>query len=299
MRKLLAYIFYHDSGPDDVMSRLQKYKGISNSLIGFGLFTAILYIKLEVSRYAGLSDVGVKEIITLEIWDKLPVILSGLRSIFAERWVDIIFFVFIWIWYRAYDVNADREIKILEKLYSDDKAPHDWSRITGGRLVPFLAIGITASFLIILLVSDNILVLCAVILLLLCQDAFGNNMLRRNILTHFYDPAFQPDEQDPLREVILERRRIALDYWVWRPQLSRIGLAMCATSLIAAVSAMGALGSFVVTNDLLHAAIAVMIICNELTIASWRIARDERFKPLDQKVQEIRRALLEAPVQPG
>lgn len=291
IRQYITHFLGRDTAPDDVFSRLKQYKGYSGRLIGLGLFSAILFIKLDVASYAGLSDVGIADVITMKIIEKMPVVGSGLLRIFQDRWSDILFYSFVWIWYWQYDSSATKEIEILGTLYSDDRAPSDWDKVTGGRLVPFLSIGITASFIFILLVSDNLQLLSAAVLLLLCQDAIGNSMLRRNILEHFYNPLLQPDVADPLREVILERRKVALEYWVWRPHLARIGLMMAATALLSTASTLREVGGYALDDSLFRLVFALMILCNEFTIAGWRIARDNGFVAINQKLLAVRSKL--------
>jgi len=59
--------------------------------------------------------------------------------------------------------------------------------------------------------------------------------LHRNIRQHFCDPVFEPDPTSPLRELVLERRRIALPYWVWKPQIDWIGAMIPVTDFALAL----------------------------------------------------------------
>jgi hypothetical protein len=264
---------------DSVFNRLRRYLAVSNTIVAIGLFGAIFAVKVDLRSYVG--DISVEDVIRLDIAEKIPVVSAGLGDLVTQRWPDLFVFLFITVWYFAYRTAATREIELLVTFYADDRPPMNWDRITGGRFVPLLAVGITLTFTLMAASFDRTLLLCAVMQFLLCQDAFGNNTLRRNILAHYFDPDLAPRADDPLRDRLLRRRQVALDYWVWRPHLTRIGLMMCVTALIAALSIAGQIGGHTIADPVLRLVLALAIAINEATMIWWRFRRDDALLAID------------------
>jgi hypothetical protein len=278
MLRILRYVFLRQVGgarQDDVKGRLDRYIGLSNAIVSFGLFSVLLAIKLDLPGYVGSDAISMTDVVRLDVKDKLPGFLSGLSRLLQERWFDLIFAGFVVLWFYAYRSAAASEAQLLSTFYADDNPPKDWDRISGGKIVPFVAVGITVAFLLLAWFIDDILLFCAVMLFLLAQDAFGNNIVRRNILQHYYDTEFALRDDDPMRPRLKARRDIALSYWVWRPQLTRISLMMCATSLVAAVDIWGRAAGIDLGDKLLRLGLIGVIAANESTMVLWRLSRDE------------------------
>jgi hypothetical protein len=284
MLRILRYVFLRQVGgarPDDVKTRLERYLGISNFIVSFGLFSVLLAIKLGLPEYVGPNAISLTDIVRLDVEEKLPGFFAGLSRLVAERWFDLIFASFVVLWFFAYRSAAAIETQLLFTFYADDNPPRDWDRISGGRIVPLVAVGITVAFLLLAWFIDDILLFCSVMLFLLSQDAFGNNMVRRNILQHYYDPAFALRDDDPMTPRLKARRDIAMSYWAWRPQLTRISLMMCATALIAAIEIWSKAAGMDLGDKLLRCGLIAVIAMNEATMVIWRLNRDEALARVD------------------
>lgn len=284
MLRILRYVFLRQVGgahQDDVQTRLERYLGISNFIVSFGLFSVLLAIKLDFATYVGENAIGLTDWVTLSFREKLPGFLSGLSKLLQDKWFDLIFAGFVVLWFFAYRSAAATETQLLFTFYADDNPPKDWDRISGGRIVPLVAVGITVAFLLLAWFIDDILLFCAVMLFLLAQDAFGNNMVRRNILQHYYNPDFALRDDDPMTPRLKARREIAMDYWVWRPQLTRISMMMCATALIAAADIWGRAAGIDMGDKLLRCGLIGVIAVNECTMVMWRLNRDEALARVD------------------
>ena len=160
----------------------------------------------------------------------------------------------------------------------------------GANVIPFLALGLTIAFFGLAWTIDNLEIFCIIMLILSIQDAFGNNMLRENIVKHFLQPQFDPDNNDALSPFILERREVALDYWVWKPQLARIGLMMIGTIvafLAATADKVFGYNPGTYTPNLI---IIAIIVANEITMDKWRTQRDRRLEDIDSRQEAAKNA---------
>ena len=284
MLRILRYLLFRQVGterPQDVKGRLGRYLGYSNFIVSFGLFSVLLGIKLDLSRYIGPNAIGLTDLILLNVKDKIPNLLAGLQQLASERWFDLLFAGFVMLWFFAYRSAAANESELIFSFYADDNPPKDWEKISGAAIVPLIAVGLTMAFLLLAWLIDNVALFSAVMLLLLAQDAFGNNIVRQNLLDHYYNAEFALREDDPMTARLKGRRQVALSYWVWRPQQSRIGLVMCGTSLVAAGSIWGKAAGFASTDVILRCCLMAMIATSEATILWWRLLRDEALAALE------------------
>jgi hypothetical protein len=284
MLRLLRYILFRQVGtsrPDDVKTHLQRYIGYSNLIVSFGLFSVLLSIKLDLPSYVGPNTIDLADLVTLHAKEKLPGLLGGLGRLVSERWFDLTFAGFVMLWFFAYRSAAANEIELLTSFYADDNPPKDWGKIFGGRMTPLVAIGITVAFLMLAWFIDNILLFCAVMLILWTQDAYGNNAVRRNILAHYYGPEFALRPDDPITPRLQARRDVALSYWVWRPHLSRISAMMCCTSLVSAGAVWSKAGGYPVGETVARCGLMAVIAANEAIMVWWRLGRDEALAAID------------------
>jgi len=193
------------------------------------------------------------------------------------------------IWYLRYIHAVRNEMDVLVRFYSKFNPPENWQSILGSRWVPFLAIGITLGFIALAYFVDRLDLYCIVMLILNVLDIRGNSMLRLNLTRHFADPDYHPLEGDFYRPFINRRREVAAEYWIYRPQVERIGIMMIATMIaFMLVSPQGVFG-FTVTKWLPYSIIVLVIVGNELTMARWRIVRDKALHAIEVDEEEAER----------
>jgi len=278
MLRILRYILFRQVGPErrqDVKGRLDRYLGYSNFIVSFSLFSVLLGIKLDFAGYVGPNAIDVESVVLGKVAEKLPGFLDGLQRLAFEKWFDLVFAGFVMLWFFAYRSAAANETELLASFYADDNPPKDWDKISGGAVVPLIAVGLTIAFLLLAWFIDNLLLFGAVMLFLLAQDAFGNNVVRRNILAHYFNRDFALRDDDPMTSRLKRRREIALGYWVWRPHLSRISLLMCGTALIVAGSMWEAAAKVPAADTIFRICLMGLIAGNEATMLWWRLLRDE------------------------
>lgn len=267
-----------------VEDNLKYYIGLSEGIIALGLFSFIFHRKLDIEHHFQGKGLSPMRVIDPSFWEQL-------KDFFQEKWVEALFALFILLWFFLYRVAVKAEMDVLVKLYSRINPPHDWERTVGRRMIPLLSLGLTLAFLGLALTMDRLELFCIIMLLLNVQDAYGNNLLRKNLLRHFYDKKYTPHATDLHAPFILARREIALDYWVWRPQLERIGLMMIGV-IIAFLSVISeqAFG-IAIWDKLPYFIIMVVIFANEVTMGQWRIARDIRLEEVETQQEEHEREM--------
>ena len=269
-----------------VEDNLKFYMGFSESLIALGFFGVIFNWKLGISEHFGEAGLNPQRIVDKAFWDALP-------SFFSERWADVIFALFIMFWFFLYRTAVKSEMQILVMLYSRINPPHDWEKTIGAKMIPLLSIGLTIAFFGLAATIDYIPVFCLIMLVLSMQDAMGNNILRKNLVRHFLKPEFDPHKSDLLSPFIKERRAVALEYWVWKPQIERVSLMMFGTLLaFLAATAEQVFGVSVWTHASKFIIICV-ILANEIVISLWRIERDTALEDIDDRQDAFERSMNE------
>ena len=267
-----------------VEDNLRFYMGFSENLVALGFFGFIFNWKLGIQEYFGAGGVHVTSALDPVFWEALPKFVN-------ERWVQIVFAFFIMVWFFLYRVAVKSEMQILVSLYSRINPPHDWERMIGARMVPLLSIGLTIAFFGLALTMDYLPLFCLIMLILSMQDAMGNNIVRKNMVRHFLKPEFDPHQTDLHGPFIKERRAVALDYWVWKPQIERVSLMMFGT-LIAflAATAQPVFGIDVWPHAGNFIVIAI-IVANEITMSKWRVERDLALEDIDARQDEFERSM--------
>ncbi|WP_022729965.1 hypothetical protein [Fodinicurvata sediminis] len=258
--------------------------GFSENLIALGFFGLIFNWKLDVKYYFGESGVNAGRVLDRTFWDALPIFLE-------QRWADILFALFIMVWFFLYRLAVKSEMQILVSLYSRINPPHDWEKTIGARMIPLLSIGLTIAFFGLALTMDYLPLFCLIMLVLNMQDAMGNNILRKNLVRHFLKPEFNPHESDLLGPFIKERRTIALEYWVWKPQIERVSLMMFGTlAAFLAATAQPVFGIKVWPYTANFMIIAV-ILANEAIMSRWRIERDLALEDIEARQDKFERSM--------
>ncbi len=283
MIDIFRKIFRRRSG-EKVESNLRLSLSVSNFIVSAGLFSMILNEKLETSQYFGKYErvEFLNWVITRDFWHQIVLFL-------IDKWLLLAVSFFIFIWFLLYRRAARNETDILVALYSRINPPPDWERTIGRKWVPVLSIGITCAFLVMAWFVDKIEILCIVMLFLNVMDTTGNNLVRRNLVQHFRNPDFVPPDSDDEKQFIMQRRKIAEDYWVWKPQIERIGLMMIGVFIAFLLATSDRVFGLRVWEELPYAVLILIIVANEITMGRWRIERDTRLEEVDLRQTEAER----------
>ncbi len=280
----IARKFFKRRQRTSVEDNLKFYMGFSENLIALGFFGFIFNWKLDIKDYFGEAGVNAGRVMDRTFWDALPVFIS-------ERWVDIVFALFILLWFFLYRLAVKSEVQILVSLYSRINPPHNWERMIGARMVPLLSVGLTIAFFGLASTMDYLPLFCLIMLVLSMQDAMGNNILRKNIVRHFLKPEFDPHESDLHGPFIKERRAVALEYWVWKPQIERVSLMMFGTLIAFLAATAEPVFGISVWSHAPNFIIIAVIVANEATMSKWRIERDLALEDIDAKQDELERSM--------
>lgn len=267
-----------------VEDNLKFYMGFSENLVAVGFFGFIFNWKLDIKNYFGDAGVNAGRVMDEKFWDALPIF-------FSERWADVIFALFIMVWFFLYRAAVKSEMQILVSLYSRINPPHDWEKTIGARLVPLLSIGLTIAFFGLAVTMDYVPLFCLIMLVLSMQDAMGNNILRKNIVRHFLKPDFDPHESDLLGPFIKERRAVALEYWVWKPQIERVSLMMFGTLIAFLAATSEPVFGIIIWPHTSNFIIISVIIANEATMSKWRVERDFALEDIEARQDEFERSM--------
>ena len=259
-----------------VEENLQKYLGFSEGLIAFGFFGYAIKGKLNMPEYFGDAPLNFQRLSDPGFWPQTRAFISG-------EWPILIFAFFVIGWFFLYRAAVKNEMLILVDLYSKTNPPKDWEKLTGANAVPLLALGLTIAFIGLAWTIDRLEIFCIIMLVLSIQDAYGNNMLRENIVKHFLQPQFDPDQSDDLSPFILERRKVALDYWVWKPQLARIGFMMIGTVVAFLTATSQQVFDYNLGTYTPHVIIIGIILANEWTMDRWRTERDLALEDIEAR----------------
>lgn len=256
----------------------------SENLVALGFFGFIFNWKLNVSAYFGEVGLNVTRLADEEFWNALP-------RFFIEQWVEVIFALFIMGWFFLYRVAVKSEMQILVTLYSRINPPHDWEKTIGAKMIPILSIGLTVAFFGLAITMDYLPLFCLIMLVLNMQDALGNNLLRKNMVRHFLKPEFDPHKSDLLTPFIKERRAVALEYWVWKPQIERVSLMMFGTILAFLAATAEPVFGILIWPQTAYFIIMAVIVANEATMSKWRIERDIALEMIEAKQDEFERSM--------
>lgn len=271
----------------DVNERLRFHINISNKIIEVGLFSFIAATKLDLEGYLGdLGLATIPRLVTASFW-------QSVGRLIAEKNLVVLLAIFTALWYFRYSKVVRSEMDIVTNTFSRFNPPHDWEKVVGRKIIPFLAVGMTLTFLALAWTIDNIQAYCVIVILLNVMDIRGNTIIRQNLIRHFRDPRFLPLESDLHKEFIMRRREVAQRYWVERPQIERIGLMMIAVM----AAFMMASSSFTVAGIppekwFSYPVVMLAIAANEMTMTFWRLERDPVLARIDVDEAEANRLRL-------
>jgi len=276
-----------------VEEQLRFWLFASNTLIAIGLFGFILAKKMALQDYFGTSDwqTLIYQATTLNeaFWSKVIPYARGKGNVMLLSIATL-------VWYLRYSHAVRHEMDVLVRFYSKFNPPENWQSVIGSQWVPMLAIGLTAAFITLAYFVDRLELYCIVMLLINVMDIRGNSMIRRNLTEHFADSRYLPLEGDFYRPFISRRRGVATEYWIYRPQIERIGLMMIAT--MTAFLLLFAKHEFefasdgaknVVTVWLPYLIVIAVIVSNEITMRRWRRARDQDLRAIERDEEEAER----------
>lgn len=258
----------------NVEDRIKFYIGINEKIIALGLFAVLAGKKLEFSKYFGEV-----QLFNMNSW-----LVSGVLNVdnfFRAQGLPATMAIFTTAWFFLYSKAVRDEMNIIVSTFSRFNPPHDWEKFVGKKFAPILAIGIPLTFIVLVWFIDNIKMYCLIVLVLSVLDIRGNAIIRQNLIRHFADERYFPLESDLHREFILRRRKVAENYWIFKPHLERIGILMIAT-----VVALLASLTKEILNFSLWIGVAYIILCsaialNELHMRLWRKERDSELKLIE------------------
>ncbi|MFN0113251.1 MAG: hypothetical protein ACKVPY_01090 [Paracoccaceae bacterium] len=268
---------------NSVEANLRRHRNTAQSLGSAGLFTVAAGYKLGLKE-AFPDGFDPQALLTEDFWRKAYELVSGQPTL-------VLLIGAVVGWYFLYMAAVDNEMGVLRSLYSDDNLPNDWERTYGRRRIVAIAILVPLTFFALVLTADIWPVFCAIMLLLNVVDAHANNILRRNLTHHFSAARYDPPDTDWKEPYIRRRREIALDYWVQRPQIERIGAMMMGTAVVIAISAQTTIMGVLVSDWVPAIGIVLIIFGNELTMGLWRTERDRRLDAVqdDEDAFDLRR----------
>jgi hypothetical protein len=169
--------------------------------------------------------------------------------------------------------SAKFELSTTEKLFPENRIPKNW-------IVPRDPAGITMSviaffslYIVLALVADHIRLVSMLMLAIACIDFNTRRLINARVDKYFKDSEYEPQREDPNYTLILERRKVVLDYLLKKPHLWKEAARAggCALALVIAVSGHRSAAYFVLMTTL---------IVNEIVTWNWRAERDHVLKPL-------------------
>ncbi len=256
---------------------LRLYRGVSDLIINLGFFSIIFSSKLSVSEYFGFSDFSLEKLFLASFW-------ANIAPFVLDKWPDLLFFGCVFLWFWVFRKSVKNEIEILNSLFSRESGEPDWGIASGKFRVAILSVGIIACFFLLTWFIDDVQNFCLIALFLNIQDAIGNSLLRKNMLKYFSNSSFDPDpDLDQRAKFIMQRRHVALQYWVFRPQVERIGLMMVCFTTILILSRPDNPFGLDIPDDLLRLILGIVILTNEITMQVWRRDRNAKLNIIDER----------------
>ena len=284
-----TYGSHYDPEEEVLRDRLDRHIALSANMMALVSFGSIFYFKFDIREKLGLSDPSIFNV--GEILDSVASqgFLERLAGWLREDGLAVTLFLFTALWYYRYSGAVRRELGIMSTLFAALNPPREYAALTGGRYVPLLALGLTATFIVMTLLSDLFPFFCIAVLLLNILDFHGNAMIRGNLRKFFADPALAPMPEDPEYEFVMARRKIAESYWIERWQLQRILIMAFVTMLgmalyTAPLSLQAAPPPWAATAlaVLAHLAVCGAIAWNEILIQGWRNERDRDLRAVNR-----------------
>lgn len=268
---------------DRVDERLKAQIDLGLGVFVFFSFGTIYAKQLDLHSYFG--QIEMKGDNSIEVFFNIIYYLwSGCLGLIYNKPLLLCMAVITFLWYWSYKDAVKTEMDILTSLFSNERKPVDYDKVLGKRWLPFISLAIVACFLVMAASISNVQRYIAIMLLLGILDMRGNTILRDNLSRYLFDEKFNPTGDDA--EKISERRKVAVNYWIYQPHCERIGIYM-----IIAISASMAdnsknafeLGLWPSTPYIL---IMITIIANETIIHVWRYHRDEALRRIDESMAE-------------
>lgn len=266
-----------------VEDRIRFYIGVNEKIIALGLFALLVGEKLDLQKYFG----GVR-ILAPTTWVEHG--LANVGGFLAAKGLSAMMAVFTTVWFFLYSRAVRDEVQIIANTFSRFNPPHDWESFAGKKFAPLMAFGIPLAFIAMAWFIDEIKFYCLILLVLNVLDLRGNSIIRQNLIRHFADPRYQPEESDLHQEFILRRRKVAERYWVFRPQLERIGILMIATVVALLCSLPDALFGVDVWIGVSYIILCSAITLNEMQMRVWRQERNAALLIIDDDEVAANRA---------
>lgn len=264
---------------DDV---LREAHGLVDKITSFLSFSFIAGYALSVHRIRDGIDFS-------SLSPQSAHILAANTSKFVdEMLLPLLLALVTLIWLLRYKAASRNEIGILIRCFSSSIPLPEWKKLHGSRITRLLARGLTLVFLLLAFLVVRIELYAMAVYIWAIGDLLGNSAIQRNILMLFGDPRYIPPPDDPLRDIVLRRRAVAIGYWVERPQLVRITIFLAVIG-----GAVLLLGSTYATDvpfrrEAAYVLVMLAILVNTTTMGVWRHARDIDLRNIEADEMDLK-----------
>lgn len=272
----------------NVANNLQFWLSTTNFIVAAGLFSVLFEYKFQVLSFFGAPDYI--EFVRSILGD-FPQFLSRCDEFIAANGPALLLFGATFLLYLSYRGAVSNELEIMKRLFSRLNLPADWHTFPNRAMIPVLAILLVLTFVALAWFSDELLVYSVVFSFLHLLDYRGNKTIRVNLKRYFLDSQYAPAKNDPAASFVIERRKVAEDYWIRRPQLSRIVLMFLATMAAFGMTVCARWFDSSLSPNLPYLILVGIVALNWLTMVMWRRPRDAQLDDIDQREFEFERAL--------
>lgn len=268
----------------DVQERLQARLEISSTILSIAAFFPIFYYKLDLSIYFGADDpVDIIKGVTEREF------MQNIMRFMSDRWHVASLALITFVWFYRYRGAVHNEIMLLSNLFPDYCKPDKWDNVSGRKIIPLLSAGLTVAFLFLAWYVDEIRIYVVIVVILNVMDIRGNTLVRVNLTKFSNNPRYQPREDDPHKQAILQRRLVAAKYRIERPQLERIGIMMAVIMLAFLLKAAPDIFPIPLPSWLAYPLVISAILANEVVMWKWRRQRDRDLEDINAQQKEIDR----------
>lgn len=215
-------------------------------------------------------------------------IMSDLRPFLEGAWDLFLLAIATRWWFGRYRRAVGNEIVILDRLFPL-WAPDDWDRVTGSSIVVFLSVGITVVFLLMAASLQILTVYAFLMLLLWSMDLVGNQNLCVNLQKYLNDSRARLPNGYPYLATTNQRRKIAEEYWLEKPQLARVVVLILCTMIVFLLLLSGDAYGFNVPRFVPVFILISMILVNEWIMTKWRAVRTEALAEVREAEERVNR----------
>jgi len=273
------FSLFGSSRDEDAERALERYIEKSQKPLGLISFTAIFTYKLDLAKY--FSGTSVQEAIRRAAIKISSGDIDPLKSFLLDHGIETFLAVVTYLWWYQFNTAVKNEKKLIADTYTKMNIRKRVGSIIGYRLIPYIGVGATLTFLLLAFFIDNLPMYCVFMIMLNMIDIWGNNTVRTNMTEDFWKKKFAPPEGDPHRAYVVRRAEVLEEYWIKKPQLQRIGLMMICASSALIVSFSEQVAGVYVPVTLPYLIVITCILVNGHVMRSWRKVRDDALRVID------------------